>query len=235
MSELSRSAMLRALISRSALALGAARAVEAGGPGIADLRRDAWGHGLLAVAQAVVAAGARGVLVDSDAEAGALRLEGITASVDVEPDLDPHLLYGLPLPDGTLPGEPVMRLTGRVLSTKEIAAGAGVSYGYRYRAPRDSRLALVTGGYAQGVVRSLGGHAHAAIGDAVFPIVGRIAMDVCVLDIGDAEVPDDAEVTYFGGRGPLAGALATWASHTGLSIPELVAVAGQRSDRAWEA
>ncbi len=42
---------------------------------VADLRRDAWGHGVLAVAQAVTAAGAEQVLVDADGEVEALRLE----------------------------------------------------------------------------------------------------------------------------------------------------------------
>ena len=72
--------MLRSLISRSALAGGAARAVAAGGSGIADLRRDAWGHGLHEVARAAVGAGARAVRVDGEAEVTALRAEGIAAT-----------------------------------------------------------------------------------------------------------------------------------------------------------
>jgi len=227
--------MLRSLISRSALASGAARAVSAGGRGIADLRRDAWGHGLLEVARAVVAAGARSVRVDGVDEIAALRAEGIDATSTEEPDLDAGLLYGLPDAAGVLPGTPAMRLVGRVLSTKDIEAGAGVSYGYIHRAPEDSRLALVTGGYAQGVVRALGSRASVEIDGAVHPIVGRIAMDVCVVDIGSADVPLGAEVTYFGGRGPQAGGVADWARITGMTTGELVAVVGQRTERAWEA
>lgn len=234
MSELSRSATLRALISRSALALGAARAVAAGGPGVADLRRDAWGHGLLGVAQAVTAAGAKAVRVDGRAEVEALALEGIVATVDEEPDLDPALLYGLPDASGALPGDPVMRAVGRVLSTKEIAAGGGVSYGYAYRAAADSRLALITGGYAQGVVRALGNRTEVEIRGRRHPIVGRIAMDVCVVDIGDADVAPGDEAVYFGGRGPVAPALSAWAEITGMSISELVAVVGQKAGRSWE-
>ncbi|MDR6866147.1 alanine racemase [Microbacterium resistens] len=234
MSELSRSATLRTLISRSALALGAARAVAAGGRGVADLRRDAWGHGLLGVAQAVSAAGARAVRVDDPAEVDALAFEGIVATVGEEPDLDPMLLYGLPDSAGVLPGDPVMRAVGRVLSTKAIEAGGGVSYGYAYRAERDSRLALVSGGYAQGIVRALGNRASVEIGGLRHPIVGRIAMDVCVIDIGEAAVEIGDEATYFGGRGPVAAALSEWTGPTGMSVPELVAVVGQKTERAWE-
>ncbi|GAA4482677.1 alanine racemase C-terminal domain-containing protein [Microbacterium panaciterrae] len=230
-----RSALLRSRISRSALATGAARAVAAGGPGTADLRRDAWGHGLLEVARAVMAAGARAVRVDGEDEVALLQTEGIAASCDAVPDLDPLLLYGLPGADGVLAGAPAMRLVGRVLSTKDIAAGGGVSYGYLHRAAHDSRLALITGGYAQGVVRALGSGISVEIGGVVHPVVGRIAMDVCVADIGSAEVALGVEATYFGGGGPQSGAVADWARITGMTAGELVAVAGLRTERAWEA
>lgn len=228
--------MLRARISRSALALGAARAVEAGGRGgVADLRRDAWGHGLLAAAQAVIAAGARAVRVDGRAEVDALRFEGIGASIDAEPDLDSRLLYGLPAEDGTPTGRPVMRLVGRVMSTKPIAAGGGVSYGYLHRAAHDSRLALVSGGYAQGIVRALGSRAEVGVAGTRRPIVGRIAMDVCVVDIGDLDVSVGDEAVFFGGDGPMTTELVEWSRITGMTVPELVAVVGQRAERAWEA
>ncbi len=227
--------MLRSVVSRAALAEGAARAVDSGGAGIADLRRDAWGHGLLDVAHAVIGAGASAVRVDGAAEVSRLTAAGIRATADQPADLDPRLLYGLPDAQGVLPGTPALRLVGRVLSTKDIAAGGGVSYGYIHRAPVDSRLALVTGGYAQGVVRALGSRAVVEIDGAVRPIVGRIAMDVCVVDIGDADVALGAEATYFGGRGPVAAGLADWVRITGMTAGELVAVAGQRTERAWEA
>lgn len=227
--------MLRALVSRSALAAGAARAVAVGGAGIADLRRDAWGHGLREAARIAAAAGVGVMRVDGEAEVALLGAEGIAATSEEQPDLDPRLFYGLPDGHGVLPGEPAMRVVGRVLSTKDIAAGSGVSYGYIHRAPVDSRLALITGGYAQGVVRALGSRASVEIDGLVHPIVGRIAMDVCVVDIGDAEVAADAEATYFGGPGPLAAGLADWVRHTGMTAGELVAVVGQRTERAWVA
>ncbi|MGN8025909.1 alanine racemase [Microbacterium sp. 22242] len=230
-----RSATLRSLISRSALVTGAARAVAAGGRGIADLRRDAWGHGLLETARVAIDAGARAVRVDGAAEVDVLRAEGIAATCDEQADLEPRLLYGLPDAAGELPGAPAMRVVGRVLSTKDVEAGGGVSYGYIHRAPRDSRLALVTGGYAQGVVRALGSRASVEIDGVLRPIVGRIAMDVCVVDIGGLPVALGAEVTYFGGSGPQAGAVADWARITGMTVGELVAVVGRRTERAWEA
>lgn len=233
--ETTSSARPRAIISRSALTSSAAAAVADGGR-IADLRRDAWGHGLLAIAQAVTVAGAVAVRVDSDLEAEALELEGITAVVDGDPDIDSRLLYGLPDQDGVLLTRPVLRLAGRVLSTKALRAGEAVSYGYTHRASEDTIVALVTGGYAQGIVRSLGNAAHVEVGGVERPIVGRVAMDVCVVDLqGDSAVSAGSEVTYFGGAGPAAPSLARWSAVTGLTIAELACVSASHSERGWEA
>lgn len=221
------------MISRSALASSAQSAVLQGGR-LADLRRDAWGHGILPVAQAVTAAGAVQVLVDSLGEVDALALEGIAATTDGAPDIDAAVLYGLPQPDGTLPTPPVMRLVGHVLSTKPLRAGDAVSYGYTHRASVDTTVALVTGGYAQGIVRALGNAAHVEIDGVERPIIGRVAMDVCVVDLEGSEAAVGTEVTYFGGTGPAAPALARWAAITGLSIAELICVAGMHAIRGWE-
>lgn len=222
------------MISRSALASAASAAVAAGGR-LADLRRDAWGHGVLAVAHAVTAAGARAVLVDSRAEAEMLALEGIDAIVDGVADIDAHLLYGLPDDHGTLRTRPVMRLVGRVLSTKPLKQGDAVSYGYTHRATADTTAALITGGYAQGIVRALGNAAQVEVDGICRPIVGRVAMDVCVIDLEDHDVAVGAEATYFGGDGPAAAALARWSAVTGLSVAELITVAGTHAERGWEA
>ncbi|WP_101845547.1 alanine racemase [Zhihengliuella sp. ISTPL4] len=222
------------MISRSALAAGASAAIRAGGT-TADLRRDAWGHGLLAVAHAVTAAGAAEVLVDSPGEVEALRLEGIRATTTGEPDTDPALLYGLPSAAGASATPPVMRLVGRVMSTKRLRAGEAVSYGYTFRAATDTVVALVTGGYAQGIVRALGNHADVEVDGALRPIIGRVAMDVCVIDLqgGAADVGDP--VTYFGGTGPASDAIGHWAAVTGMTPAELVAVPGAHAVRGWEA
>lgn len=228
------SSLPHAVISRSALTAAAAEAVSQGGR-IADLRRDAWGHGVVGVAQAVVAAGAAAVLVDSDAEVETLALEGIEAVTRGDADIDTGLLYGLPNADGVLRTRPVMRLVGRVLSTKALKAGDAVSYGYTHRAPVDTTAALITGGYAQGIVRALGNRADVDVDGALRPIIGRVAMDVCVIDAADSAVEPGDEVTYFGGTGPARSNLARWTEVTGLTGGELIAVAGAHAERRWEA
>lgn len=221
------------MISRSALAAAASAAVDAGGR-VADLRRDGWGHGVLAVAQAVTLAGAECVRVDGPGVRDALALEGIRASLDDEPDIDSALLYGLPSIDAPGKRRPVMRLHGRVLATKPLRPGDAVSYGYTFRTTKETTVALVTGGYAQGILRALGNHASVEIDGLLRPIVGRVAMDVCVVDLDGSTADLGAEATYFGGAGPASQALAQWSSVTGLATSELVAVAGAHAQRGWE-
>ncbi|MGO2746837.1 alanine racemase [Microbacterium sp.] len=219
----------RAIISRGALGAAARAAVAAGGE-IADLRADAFGHGVLESARVVHAAGVSRVVVDDRSVAASLQAEGIDALTDADADIDSILLYGLPGSGQT----PAMTLTGRILSLKPLRAGEAVSYGYTHRAEHDTTVALVTGGYAQGIVRALGNHAQVGAGSRLRPVVGRVAMDVCVVDLQtvDADTEPGSEIVYFG-AGPAADELATWTRATGMRATELVATAGSKAVREW--
>lgn len=225
MSPTASSSLPRALVSREALRAGAEAALAQGGS-VFDLRADAWGHGAAEVARIVLDAGASAVLVDEVDLASLIEL-GMPAACDVPADADSSILFGLP-GSGV---RPALRLAGAVLSTKPLEVGDGVSYGYLYRASRSTRVALVTGGYAQGIVRSLGNSARVEIRGELHPIVGRVAMDVCVVEIGDAPIHEGDEVIYFGGDGPAAQHLADWGSITGLTAAELVTVVGMNARR----
>lgn len=214
---------VRAMLSAGALRANAAEAVRRAGEGaVADLRRDAWGHGVAFVAGALAAAGGRMAVADAR-DAAAVAAAGLTVT-DAAPTLDGRLLLGLPGGDG----DPVMRLTSRVSSLKPLRTGEGVSYGYTHRATADTRIALVAGGYGQGVVRALGNRASVEVGGLMRQVVGRVAMDACVVDVGDAPVAPGDEVILFGGTGPARGALAEWVAATGLLAAELVCAIGLR-------
>lgn len=194
-----------ALVSESALRQNAPLALAAGlGSGADDvLAADAWGHGAAWVAS---------VLSD--------------LGMDAAP-LDAAVLFGLPGSHA----RPVLSLRGRALGTKPLLRGEGVSYGYTHRAPHDTTVALVTGGYAQGVVRSLGNAATVVIGSRRHRIVGHVAMDVCVVDVDDAVVPRGSDVVFFGDPAEGHPSLEEWTDATGLSAAEIVAVVGARADR----
>lgn len=229
----SSSAAPRVILSQGALERNARELLSDGG--IVDLRHDAYGHGLERVARVVTDAGAESVLVDDPQALALLSAAGIRASLEDAPSVDPHRLLGVPEPGASEQTDPVMRLDGRVMSTKPLRAGEAVSYGYTHRAAQDTRVALVTGGYAQGVLRALGNRARVQIGDSTHPIVGRIAMDVCVVDLDGADVRDDTSVTFFGGTGPMRDALARWSAATGLSAMEMAVVIGRHANREWSA
>lgn len=222
-----------ARISASAIAHNAYLAiarVPSGTRAVADLRADAWGHGAPGVAAELLAAGVDRLLVDDAPAAQLLTEAGVAGATTTEtPDLDADTLYGLP--GGAPDAIPAMRLSGTVLSVKPLRAGEGVSYGYTFRAAADTRVALVTGGYAQGVVRALGNRVSVRIGDAMHPIVGRVAMDVCVVAIGDSDVRRGDEVVFFGDPRQGDPSLTAWVELTGLSAAELVTAVGLRATR----
>ena len=218
-----------ARISLTAFEVNLRAVLAATGTALIDLRADAWGHGAGHVARSAVAAGAERFLID-EADAAALarivdprRLELVGTSTA------PEAVYGL------TPGfEPVLSLHGRVLSLKPLRAGEGVSYGYTHRATRDTRIALVTGGYAQGVVRALGNAASVRIAGERHPIVGRVAMDVCVVDVGPgSDVRRGDDVVFFGADGRASPTLAEWSAATGLTAAELVTAVGLRNGREY--
>lgn len=126
---------------------------------------------------------------------------------------------------------PTVRLVGEVLGVKELRAGEGVSYGYTHVASADTRVALVTGGYAQGIVRSLGNSLTVAIGDSRYPIVGRVAMDVCVVDVGSAAIDRGDRVVFLGDPDRGEPSIAEWMQITGMQAEELVAPLGLRARR----
>ncbi|MDY0909717.1 alanine racemase C-terminal domain-containing protein [Microbacterium sp. CFBP9034] len=222
-----------ARISASAIARNAYIAIASlpvGTRAVADLRADAWGHGAPVVAAELLAAGVDRLLVDDVPAARLLTGAGARGATTTElPDLDSLTLYGLP--GGALDATPAMRLSGTVLSVKRLRRGEGVSYGYTFRATSDTRVALVTGGYAQGVVRALGNRVDVTIAGRRHPIVGRVAMDVCVVDIDAHEVQRGAEAVFFGDPRHGEPSVSEWMDASGLGAGELVTAVGLRATR----
>ncbi len=78
---------------------------------------------------------------------------------------------------------PVMSLRSRVARVLEIAPGETVGYGRTWAATRRSRIALVMCGYGDGYRRGFGNRAHVIIRGRRVPVVGRVAMDMCMADV----------------------------------------------------
>ena len=141
-------------------------------------------------------------------------------------------VYGLASPAG-LATEPVMTLTAEVIAVKRVTAGTGVSYGYTYRAADDTDIALVSIGYADGVPRLGSNTASASIAGVTFPVVGRIAMDQLVLDLGTAEAGPGDIATVFGDAALGAPTAVEWAQRTRRPALALTSGLGRRIVRTY--
>lgn len=112
------------------------------------------------------------------------------------------IVYGyLPSPQfaGLMPLKPVMELETQVVAIKKIMAGTAVSYGRTWTATEDTFIATLPIGYADGLNRRLSPGLRVRIGEREYPIVGRICMDQCMVNIGpDPWVQRWDRVTVFG-------------------------------------
>jgi alanine racemase len=144
-------------------------------------------------------------------------------------------LYGLsPFADRTsadLGLRPAMSLRGAVAAVRRVPAGKGVSYGYDYRTDRDTTLALVPVGYADGVPRQASGAGPVVIGGRRYTVAGRIAMDQFVVDVGDAPVAVGDEAVLFGDPTLGLPSASEWAEAAGTINYEIVTRIGPRVAR----
>ena len=100
---------------------------------------------------------------------------------------------------GLLPLTPAMRLLSRVSYVKALPPGREISYGGTFVTTRPTVVATVPIGYADGLSRLLTGKASFYLQGKLVPVIGRICMDMCMLDV--SEVPDAKPgdiVTIFG-------------------------------------
>ena len=111
-------------------------------------------------------------------------------------------VYGLsPVPElGDMGLIPAMTVKCVVALVKSVSAGEGVSYGHTWIAERDTTVALMPIGYADGVFRALGGRLEVLINGRRRPGVGRICMDQFLVDLGpgQVDVAEGDEAILFG-------------------------------------
>lgn len=93
---------------------------------------------------------------------------------------------------------PAMTLAARVVATRRVARGATVGYGGEWCARRETQVATLPLGYADGIPRAVLGRGQVHLAGAMRPIVGRVSMDYIGVDIGDAPVEVGDVATIFG-------------------------------------
>lgn len=98
-------------------------------------------------------------------------------------------LYGASPISGDLDLNVVQCLTSQVVALRHVPAGEGVGYGARWVAPRDSVIATIPGGYADGYPRAMPDGAPVSVAGVICPLAGRVSMDRITVDVtraGDA-------------------------------------------------
>lgn len=121
--------------------------------------------------------------------------------------------YGLsPVPGRDFGLRPAMTVRARVLLTKRVPAGQGVSYGHTYVTSAETTLALIPLGYADGVPRAASNLAPVRLAGTNRLIAGRVCMDQIVLDCGDDPVVAGDVAVLFGPGDDGAPTADDWAS-----------------------
>jgi len=128
-----------------------------------------------------------------------------------------------------------MRLVTAIAQLRAVPAGASVGYGATWRAPRDSRVAVLPCGYADGLPRRASGHAEVAIRGRRVPLVGLVSMDIAIADVTD--VPDaavgDAAVLLGRAAGGVSIATAEYGNWSGLTEYEVTCGMSKRVPRTY--
>lgn len=129
---------------------------------------------------------------------------------------------------------PVMSFKTHVVFVKTVPAGTPVSYGCTYVTPRETKIATLAVGYADGLPRLWSGKGHVLIDGRKAPIIGRICMDQCMVDVTDlpaVQVGDTA--TLFGTDGDAVLSADTLAETIGTIGYELVCNINPRVPRVY--
>jgi alanine racemase len=96
---------------------------------------------------------------------------------------------------------PVLTWKTRVAQIKTVEAGEYVGYGLTFQAPRSMRVAVLPVGYYDGFDRKLSNSGRVLVNGVFAPVIGRVAMNMIMLDVTEANVRPDDEVVLIGRQG----------------------------------
>ncbi len=146
------------------------------------------------------------------------------------------ILYGMYPSDevdkSKLDLKPAMTLKAKVTLVKEVEPGRGVSYGKEYITDRVTKIATVPIGYADGYLRRLAKEGKMIVHGQQVPIIGRICMDQCMIDVTNVHnIERGDEVILFSDKGITVDDLARWLDTINY---EVTCVIGKRIPRIYK-
>jgi len=224
------------------LRLSALPGVELGGVfthlPVSDAADPAWTREQIsrfrAAAEAVQEAAGRRLLVHS-ANSGAVLAHESSWLDMVRPGI---MIYGF-RPDAetpaTIPLKPGMSLLTRVSFLKRVAAGTSIGYGRTWIAPRDTFIATIPAGYADGFNRLFSNRGRVLIGGKSYPLVGRVCMDQSMVDLGpETDVAVGDEVVLMGRSGEAEIRCEEWAEQLETITYEVTCQISPRVARVYD-
>lgn len=129
---------------------------------------------------------------------------------------------------------PVMTLKAQISNIKTVPKGTGISYGQIFTTDRESTIATVPIGYADGFSRMLDGYSLFTVDEKKVDVVGRICMDQCMLDVTDVkDLYIDKEVVVFG-EGKNTNSAEDIAKNLGTISYEVVCMVSRRVPRVYK-
>ena len=187
-----------------------------------------------AAAEAVQEAAGRQLLVHC-ANSGAVLGHELSWLDMVRPGI---MIYGFrpdPATPATIPLKPGMSLLTRVSFLKRVAAGTSVGYGRTWVAPRDTFIATIPAGYADGFNRLFSNRGRVLIGGKSYPLVGRVCMDQSMVDLGEeTDVAVGDEVVLMGRSGDAEIRCEEWADKLGTITYEVTCQISPRVARVYD-
>ncbi|MGB0719902.1 MAG: alanine racemase [Bdellovibrionales bacterium] len=143
-------------------------------------------------------------------------------------------LYGLnPTPDRPNPMRPVVRLEAEILQIREAQNGEACGYNETYRFDENTRLAVVSYGYADGFLRSLSNAGHLYWNGYACPVRGRVSMDLTIVELPDLpenDMPQAGDMMEIIGPHQSADDLAAQAGTIGY---EILTSLSRRAERVY--
>ena len=137
------------------------------------------------------------------------------------------LYGGIPRPEAAGNIRQVARVEAQIVQRRTIPAGESCGYGATFIAERDTEVAILNIGYADGYLCGFSSHGSAFTGEFALPVIGRVSMDLIAIDVDAAPAlteGDWVEIDYD---------LPSASRQSGLSQYELLTTLGDRFERRW--
>ncbi|MGB6429856.1 MAG: alanine racemase [Candidatus Acidiferrales bacterium] len=133
-----------------------------------------------------------------------------------------------------LPLRPALSLRARIVLLRDVAAGGAVGYNARWTAARPSRIAVISAGYADGLLRSLTNRGRAIVRGKFAPLVGTISMDLATADVTAIDGVKSGDVaTLYGADGAASQWVSEVAATLGTVSSDLLCAIGKRVPRFY--